>query len=243
MINLAIDLGNTRIKFGVFDQNILKSNWAGNSDAAKIKFEQILKEFKVDHIMICATGNSKDFVTFVENRGLSFELISSFTPMPFINGYKTPHTLGLDRMILVASAHEDFSGENVLIIDAGTCVTYDFKDASDIYQGGSISPGLQMRFNAMHEFTARLPHLTPVETEIDVIGRDTNEAMQSGVVNGLIAEIDGLIDWYKGKFGDLKIILTGGDGQFLSGRLKNGIFANSNFLLKGLNYITVFNKS
>ncbi len=243
MINLVIDLGNTRLKFGVYEKNILRSNWAGDIELAKDKLEDYLKEYPINHITICATGNSKDFVTFIEKKGLSYELITSDTPMPFTNGYKTPQTLGIDRMVLVAGSQFLFPKENVLVIDAGTCITYDFKDCKEVYQGGSISPGLQMRYKAMHEFTAKLPHLKAIEAEAAVIGKDTEGAMHSGVINGITQEIDGLIDWYKSEFEDLKIILTGGDGQFLSGRLKNGIFANSNFLLEGLNYITVFNKS
>ena len=243
MINLAIDLGNTRIKFGVFECDVLRFSWKGTIDESYTKLEELLKLYDFDQTVICATGNSKDFVTFVEKKGLSFEVVSSQTPMPFNNAYTTPHTLGVDRMVLVAGAQKEYPEEPVLIIDAGTCLTYDFKDANGTYQGGAISPGLQMRFKAMHEFTARLPYLEIADTEINVIGKSTNEAMQSGVVNGMVAEIDGLIDWYKGKFEGLKIILTGGDGQFLSGRLKNGIFANSNFLLTGLNYIIVFNRN
>ncbi|RXG12728.1 type III pantothenate kinase [Leeuwenhoekiella aestuarii] len=243
MVNLAVDLGNTRVKYGVFEDSILKMFWAGGLEEATAKLLELERAFEIAVVAICATGNSKDFVTFVKNRGLSVEVLSAQTVLPFQNDYETPQTLGVDRIALVAGAQKKYPGSNVLVIDAGTCVTYDFKDFKNVYRGGAISPGLQMRFKAMHEFTAGLPYIEVDDEAIDVIGVNTKTALQSGAVNGLVAEIDGLIDWYKKNYSELTIILTGGDGQFLSSRLKNGIFANSNFLLEGLNYITEFNRN
>ena len=226
MVNLAVDLGNTRVKYGVFEDSVLKTFWAGDLQEAAAELLELEKNYSIAIVTICATGNSKDFVTFIKNRGLCVEVLSSQTALPFKNGYGTPQTLGVDRIALVAGAQKMYSRSNVLVIDAGTCVTYDFKDSNDVYKGGAISPGLQMRFRAMHEFTAGLPYVEVKREPVDVIGTTTKAAMQSGVVNGLVAEIDGLIDWYKKNYSELTIILTGGDGLFLSSRLKNGIFAN-----------------
>ena len=162
--------------------------------------------------------------------------------MPFKNLYKTPHTLGLDRIALVTAAVKNYPDKNVLVIDAGTSITFDFKNEHEEYLGGSISPGLQMRFKALNTFTAALPLIEPKE-DAEHIGTDTEEAIQSGVIWGVVTEIDGIINWYKKNYNDLTIILTGGDMLFLSKTLKNGIFANSNFLLEGLNYLILFNKN
>ena len=243
MAVLAVDFGNSRVKFGFFDQNILKKTWLSTPTEASNQLTNIQESYAIEHLVLCASGNSKDFVTFIEKSGLSYEVVSAVTPVPYKNRYATPETLGVDRKVLMVAAYAQYSGLNTLVIDLGTCITYDFKDASDSYLGGAISPGLRMRFKAMHEFTAQLPDIETAEAFVNLIGTTTFEAMQSGVINGMIAEIDGLINRYSDKYEDLKIILTGGDGQFLSSRLKNGIFADSNFLLKGLNYITEFNRT
>ncbi|MGB8374634.1 MAG: type III pantothenate kinase, partial [Salegentibacter sp.] len=151
-------------------------------------------------------------------------------------------TLGKDRIALTAAACLQYPGENVLVIDAGTCVTYDFKSEREEYLGGAISPGLSMRFRALHEFTSKLPLVAPEEkTELE--GSSTEESINTGVLMGLRLEIDGMIDSYREKKKFLTVILTGGDMQILSVRLKNSIFANPNFLLSGLNYILEFNKT
>ncbi|EAQ48018.1 MULTISPECIES: type III pantothenate kinase [Leeuwenhoekiella] len=242
MVNLAVDFGNTRVKYGVFQDSKLIETWSGDVAAAKAQISKLQQTYVIDQVMICSTGNSKDFVTFAEKAGLSIEVLSSKTKLPFSNAYETPETLGVDRMALVAGAQKMYPGKHVLVIDAGTCVTYDFKDTADVYQGGAISPGLGMRFRAMHEFTAGLPLVDYPEMPENVIGKNTKSAMRSGAIHGILAEIEGVISWYKSNYEPLTIILTGGDGQFLSSRLKNGIFANSNFLLEGLNYIIEFNR-
>ena len=243
MTTLAIDFGNTRVKFGLFEGGELETTYSVLAGDAQKLFAELQESANPHKVVFCATGNSKDFVTFLKKRGLSYEVVDTTTPVPYTNLYKTPETLGLDRKVLMVTAFKEYSGINTLVIDAGTCVTYDFKNKEDAYQGGAISPGLQMRFKAMHQFTAKLPDLDASRERVELVGADTYSAMQSGVINGLVAELDGLIDRYKLEYDELKIILTGGDGLFLSDRLKNGIFADSNFLLKGLNYIVEFKRT
>ncbi|MAW97163.1 MULTISPECIES: type III pantothenate kinase [unclassified Leeuwenhoekiella] len=243
MTTLAIDFGNTRVKFGLFKDGALEVSYSVLAGEAQDQLLELQESANPHAIVFCATGNSKDFVTFLKKRGLSYKVVEAATPVPYTNLYKTPETLGLDRKVLMVTAFKECSGINTLVIDAGTCVTYDFKNKEDTYLGGAISPGLQMRFKAMHQFTAKLPDLEISKDQVELIGTDTYSAMQSGVINGLVAELDGLIDRYKLEYDELKIILTGGDGLFLSDRLKNGIFADSNFLLKGLNYIVEFNRT
>lgn len=145
-------------------------------------------------------------------------------------------------MALVCAAVSEFPSKNVLVIDAGTCITFDFVNSNNEYLGGAISPGIRMRYKALHNLTANLPLL---ETEMPdhFIGNSTKNAINSGVVYGVLNEIDGVIKAYKEEFSDLTVILTGGDSNFLSKQLKSSIFANSNFLLKGLNFILKYNSN
>jgi type III pantothenate kinase len=165
--------------------------------------------------------------------------ISHDSVFPFINKYATPATLGIDRMVLSAGAALGYPGKNRLVIDAGTCITYDFVDRDDNYLGGAISPGLQLRYNVMHNFTAKLPLLYP-EMPQEYIGNSTAGSMHSGVVNGVLHELEGFVRQYNEQYQELTIILTGGDADFLAKRLKNTIFANSNFLLESLNLLYLY---
>jgi type III pantothenate kinase len=170
---------------------------------------------------------------------------SANTPVPYKNSYKTPQTLGLDRIALVAAAFEKYPNKNVLVIDAGTCITYDFLDKSGTYHGGAISPGIAMRFMALNTFTDRLPLVSTEKSAMDksnFLGKSTLESIQAGVLVGVSHEITGFVEAYCEKHPDLTIILTGGDVQTLSKSIKNTIFAPAYFLLEGLNSILEFNK-
>ncbi len=159
---------------------------------------------------------------------------------PFKNNYGTPKTLGVDRIALVAAAVNEFPNQNVLIIDAGSCITYDFISEELVYSGGAISPGIEMRYKAMNHFTSKLPLLNR-QDEVNFIGNSTANSMHSGVVNGVIGEIDYFVRLYKEKNGFLTVVLTGGDANFLANKLKIDIFAQPNFLLRGLNTILIYN--
>ncbi|MFA5300654.1 MAG: type III pantothenate kinase, partial [Lutibacter sp.] len=162
------------------------------------------------------------------------------TKVPFLNNYATPKTLGVDRIALVSSAFSNYPNKNVLIIDAGTCITYDFINHEGNYYGGAISPGIEMRYKALHVFTEKLPLLRP-ELMYQLVGDSTETSIHSGILNGVIGEIDSIVEKYRKKNTDLTVVLTGGDVNFLSNRLKNSIFANPNFLLEGLNTILTYN--
>ena len=146
----------------------------------------------------------------------------------------------MDRIALVAAAVSKYQNQNVLIIDAGTCITFDFVNSSKNYLGGAISPGIEMRYKSLNKFTKKLPLLMREEAA-NLIGTSTETCIHSGVINGVISEIDSIIAKYRKKNKDLTVVLTGGDANFLSNRLKNGIFANPFFLLEGLNTILTFN--
>jgi type III pantothenate kinase len=197
--------------------------------------ENILKKYKkLTHLVISSVGNLEKDAFLDFNNRLNVHFISHKDVFPFVNKYATPQTLGIDRMVLAAGAMLQFPNQNRLVIDAGTCVTYDFIDETDTYHGGAIAPGLRLRYESLHNFTAKLPLLT-LENPDFLIGKSTAESIHSGVVNGFVYEIDGFIDEYKALYSNFIIILTGGDTDFLAKRLKNTIFANSNFLLESLN--------
>ena len=234
---LTIDIGNTRVKYAVFETNTSIEVDAFLVQNLENAIQNILNKHNKIGVIVCASvGN-------IENEGLSFvsntiliHYITRDKAFPFQNKYITPQTLGIDRMVLAAGASLRFPKLNKLVIDAGTCITYDFIDENNVYHGGAISPGIRLRYESMHNFTANLPLLT-VEQPETIIGTTTNQSLHSGVVNGLKFEIEGYIQVLKSQNKKFIIILTGGDAIFLANQLKNTIFANSNFLLESLNIL------
>src|SRR5690606_21837089 len=240
-MNLIIDVGNTFVKLAVFQDAILKDKSVTSLDKFEASFKKTLKSFpELQKCIISSVGKlekeHKDLVT----SSIETLVLSADTKLPFKNLYKTPKTLGVDRIALVCASVQQFSEKNCLIIDAGTCITYDFINRKNEYLGGAISPGIRLRYITLHNLTANLPLL---ETELpeNITGNSTSSAIHSGVVNGILKEIDGVIVDYQNKYSDLTVILTGGDANFLSKQLKSSIFANSNFLLEGLNFILEHN--
>lgn len=241
-MKLIIDAGNTSIKLGVFDGKKL----IFNESCSRIFFAEKIKKIfnfyhSIDWAIVSAVGNidKKDIEALLVF--CQVHVLDHSSKIPFKNLYATPDTLGVDRIALASAAYNYKPMANTLVIDAGTCVTYDMVNNLGEYFGGSISPGLQMRYKALNAQTLKLPLLS-LEYPENLIGNSTKASIHSGVVNGMLAEIDGIIGQYKSRFADLTVILTGGDAQFLSERLKNTIFANSNFLLKGLNLLLEYNK-
>ncbi|MGB0176022.1 MAG: type III pantothenate kinase, partial [Owenweeksia sp.] len=162
------------------------------------------------------------------------------SPMPFENAYKTPKTLGKDRLALAAAAIFSYPSKDCLVIDAGTCVTYDFMDSSGIYHGGGISPGLRMRLQALPHFTSRLP-LVEYKEGFDLTGDSTETSILSGTVGGLKREVRGTIEAYQSRYPSMVTVITGGDMNLFDDLLKNSIFAPPDFLITGLNHILDYN--
>ncbi|MEE9349021.1 MAG: type III pantothenate kinase [Flavobacteriaceae bacterium] len=237
-MNLIIDTGNTRTKIAVFEQD--KLVFLEKIDTEKIieTSKLIFKNHRIEHIIISSVGKvQKKAIQFLKKEAKTI-VLNSKTKIPFNNLYKTPTTLGVDRIALMAAAVKKYPNKNALIIDAGTCITYDFITSERDYFGGAIAPGLQMKYNAMHHFTANLPALKP---KITTLGNSTKNAMHQGVINGTTLEIEGIINQYKKNNDNLTVVLTGGDTFFLAKLLKSSIFANPYFLLEGLNYILNYN--
>jgi type III pantothenate kinase len=237
---LAVDIGNTRSKAAVFKDGSLLEHFVFAKDALAESIVSILAKCpKVADIVISSVGREQ--INFELPPHINLHVISHKSTFPFENLYETPTTLGIDRMVLAAGATLGFPGRNRLVIDAGTCITYDFIDDSDRYHGGAISPGIRLRYEALHNYTAKLP-LLAAEMPEGFIGRSTAASIHSGVVVGALNEIDGFIDRYSNGAENFIIILTGGDAVFLANRLKNTIFANPNFLLESLERIFIQNK-
>ena len=241
-MNLIIDVGNTRVKSAVFEEDTLKEVVFFDKKRIVSELKKISKKFQITSGILSTVSSISENKLKSLHKNVSFMVLSSETKVPFTNCYQTPKTLGVDRIALVSNAVNKFKNKNVLIIDAGTCITFDFVTKDKEYLGGAISPGIIMRFKALNYFTSKLP-LQEKEGLENFIGSNTNESINSGVVNGIIQEIEGVINQYRNKYTDLTIVLTGGDTNFLSKQLKSSIFANQNFLLEGLNEILIFNKS
>ena len=241
-MNLIIDVGNSWVKLAVYnDKQIVHHKTISMADL-KQEVQKALRAYpKIKYSILSAVAPVEYEIIDLLKSNSQCHVLHSDSRIPFKNRYGTPDTLGLDRMALVAAASEAYPNTNVLIIDAGSCITYDFLNARGEYLGGAISPGIHMRYNALHTFTANLPRLE-FQEPVNLVGNTTDTSIHSGVIHGVIGEVDGVIDRYNAEHRRLSVVLTGGDGPFLSKRLKNTIFAHSNFLLEGLNYLLELNK-
>ncbi|MEN9335933.1 MAG: hypothetical protein RLZZ500_920 [Bacteroidota bacterium] len=231
---LILDFGNTQIKAAVFEgTSLVNKYWLDYSDYEKA-FENIFSiHTNIEEIgYVSVNSEAAIVITHLKERYAVFQVERNWS-YPFLNAYATPDTLGLDRMVLAAGAVMRYPRQNRLIIDAGTCITYDYISADDVYRGGAISPGMQMRYQALHQHTSKLPLLI-AEEHPKLVGNSTSASIHSGVINGLQFELEGFINSYCEEKENIIIILTGGDANFLAGHLKNTIFANPNFLLESI---------
>jgi type III pantothenate kinase len=239
-MNLCIDQGNTAVKAGVFEGDILV--YTTYTDRPEPGFiQQIAGRFPIQHCIISSTAAIPGFfIQELENASVSCMELSHTSALPFTNAYTTPETLGKDRLAAVAGACTLMPAADVLIVDAGTAITFDFVDASGVYQGGNIAPGVEMRAKALNVFTHRLPlvELSPVE---QFMGIDTRSAINNGVIYGAVFEIDGYIEKLLLNYPKLSTFLTGGSSFYFDGMLKNRTFAVKNLVLTGLNRILNFN--
>ena len=241
MQRLVIDIGNTWVKLAVFNNDELLV--AEQTSQADIETLQKLYN-KYPDLKSSVISAVKDYPpeldSWLESRFFHVNLNPS-TPLPFNNKYATPQTLGKDRIAAVAAAVKIFPGHHVLVIDAGTSITYDLVTENKTYLGGGISPGIQMRFKALHTFTGKLPLIKNIE-EPPLIGSDTKTSILSGVLNGVLAEVNGIINSYCKQYNPLKIIISGGDYKYFDKKLKNSIFATPNIVMQGLIEILKFNE-
>lgn len=200
----------------------------------------VLKEFlkgeKVQRALVSSVKDHQLVQRLLPGSSFPVHTLSADKPLPVRLNYATPETLGLDRIALAVAAACKYPGQDCLVIDAGTAITYDFIDRSATYHGGGISPGLRMRYQALHHFTARLP-LVDHKSDVELLGDSTQNSIRSGVWWGLYHEVFGIIEDYRQRYPQLISLLTGGDAALFDETPKNSIFAAPDFLLEGLNHI------
>jgi type III pantothenate kinase len=237
-MNLVIDIGNTSVKAALFSGKVMKEAHVQLSE-----LEELLQKKKVAQAIVCKSGQNHDAEELLRQYKIPLTQLHSEMPLPISIRYKTPETLGADRIAGSIGANAFFPNQNVLKIDFGTCITYDFINAKNEFEGGSISPGMMLRFKAMHNYTAKLPLVDPMQfSTYELVGNDTSQAIVSGVINGIKNEVDGIIKEYKTRFRSLKVVVTGGDAGLFATLLKSEIFARPYLVLEGLNTILNYNK-
>ena len=237
---LTIDIGNTKAKYAVFnDKNIVETDIFNPlaNDLTKL----LQRHPDINKGIISSVGGMVDDC-LRQTGDLQMLVLDSKTKLPFTLTYRDKSKIGADRLALVAAAFAERPHQNSLVIDIGTCITYDILTDDDRHLGGPISPGMQLRFKAMHEHTALLPLCEPTHNELKIICDDTIECLQSGVQLGVLHEIKEFIDLYSLKFNNLNVFISGGDNIFLQNKLKNCNFASSNFMFNGLKLILEYNE-
>jgi len=240
-MNLIFDIGNTCTKLAIIDGRKKMVSFRTKQFSCD-KMHKICSPYeeKLDKVIISSVRDTPEFIIDLATHGIPFVHILSYkSKLPFKNLYETPETLGPDRIAAVAGAYYHFPGKKVLLIDTGSAVTYDYL-AGKTYKGGNISPGLSMRFKALHRYTEKLPLASTTE-KFSLIGKNTFEAITAGVINGLIYEINEYIRTFEKKYVDCKVILTGGDSGYLKEKINHRITYMPDIVIDGLNYILEYN--
>jgi|TARA_B100001093_G_scaffold7969_1_gene7738 type III pantothenate kinase len=239
-MNLVIDIGNTAVKVYLLKNNEVIQREVLNEN----NLIHSLKSFPINDIrnVICSsvTKSYKDQLFEIFKKSNYYDFSDTNLKLPFKNNYETK-SLGQDRIGLISSAVIKFKDQNSLVIDLGTCITYDFIDSQNIYHGGAISPGIRMRYSSFTDYTSNLP-LLKFQDINKIIGNNTEESLHIGVNNGIVGEINQYIKNLKKIYSEFNVIITGGDSIFLLNKIKNAIFADQDFLASGLNYIIKLNE-
>jgi type III pantothenate kinase len=239
-VNLIVEQGNTKLKVAIFDCGKIVSSILVDRDDKSV-VNDIVKQYRPEQGIISSVVNTDEALTDYLKEHLNYFLLpDEYTPIPIRTEYETRNTLGMDRIAAAVGSCYLQPGRNLLVIDAGTAITYEVIESSGIYIGGNISPGLTTRFKALNAFTKRLP-LVKEKDDVPLIGTSTETAILAGVINGIVYEMDGFIDSLKAKYGNIFVFLTGGHSFYFERRLKNHIFADANLVLVGLNRILEYN--
>jgi type III pantothenate kinase len=236
---ICFDFGNTRLKYAMFEDDVLREeNVLPNDDSVVIT--EVLDRFHPERSILSSVVNHNPAMEKILAEKTSFHKLSHLTKLPFTTPVGKPETIGADRLALCAAAVKFFPGKNNLVIGLGTCITYNFVNKYHEFVGGSISPGMDMRFKSLQTFTAKLP-LVKEDWNFPLIGYDTVTNITSGVILGMAKEIDGIINAYSERFGNFNVLLTGGNSAYFVPHLKNKIFADPYLIFKGLYAISEYN--
>jgi type III pantothenate kinase len=234
-LNLVVDIGNTRVKAALFNKSGFQQLNHYQTTGELLQHSSFIQQ--ASHAVVGSVVQEQEAFYEALNKVVPTLLFSTHTQIPLKNLYQSASTLGSDRLAASVGAYRLYPNQHVLVVDAGTCIKYNFTNADNQYIGGAISPGLRMRFKALQHYTSRLPLVEPDFLFEELIGTNTQNSILSGVLNGALTEVEGTIDRYKQQFPGLICVLTGGDAEYLAKRLKNSIFAHPNLVLKGLNDI------
>ena len=239
MTTLCLDFGNTRLKAAIFKNDEMVREFFLVDDSVET-ITPILDQYDPGRSILSSVINHNSAIEILLSSRTVFHKLSHLTTVNFTSPVGKPETIGADRLALVAAAVHFYPGKNNLVIGLGSCITYNFVNQYHQFLGGSISPGMDMRFKAMNDFTAKLP-LVQADWNYPLIGYDTKTNLQSGVITGIACEIEGFIEKYAQKYGNFNVVLTGGNSAYFASQLKNKIFADYNFLFKGLYALSELN--
>lgn len=229
---LCLDFGNTRLKAAIFEDDIFKVELELADDSNET-IKKLLDQYKPQKSILSSVIKHNEGIETMLSEQTSYHKLSHLTKVNFTTPVGKPESIGADRLALVAAAVHYFPKKNNLVVALGSCITYNFINQAHEFMGGGISPGMEMRFKSMNQHTALLP-LVQKDWNFPVIGYDTKTNLQSGVIAGITFEIGGFIDFYAQKYDNFNVVLTGGDAGYFARQLKNRIFADLNFLFKGL---------
>lgn len=241
-MNLIVDIGNTLIKVAVMDeeQTLFYQAFASVDEVEVGRLRGLFSS--LSHAIVASTGaDTRDMAAKLRAEGLLVLEMTSLTPTPIANDYLSPQTLGVDRLAAAVGAVEVMGCRDCVIVDFGTAITIDLVE-NGVFRGGNISPGMTTRFRALHDYTERLPKCSPTEQILEV-GRTTREAIEQGVMQGIVNEIEGYISRFMHSNAKLSLIFTGGDAKYFVKRIKNAKFAKCDLVFCGLNRILEYNAS
>ena len=232
MTTLCLDFGNTRLKAAIFKKGEFVEEVFLPDDSNET-IQSLLNDVQPARSILSSVIHHNEGIEKLLNEQTVFHKLSHVTKINFTTPVGKPETIGADRLALMAAAAHFYPGQNSLVIALGSCITYNFLNQYAQFLGGAISPGLDMRFKSMNDFTAKLPLVT-ADWNFPLIGYDTKTNLQSGVIVGIVSEIEGFIAKYSEKYGNFNVVLTGGNSAYFASQLKYRIFADHNFLFKGL---------